>query len=141
MKTVGDKQKRFAADIAQLILRMCAAGYQVSVGEFKRSDEQSHINAIGQEGREILARFCDSIGWKGMAEALRNNGRANGIVNSAHQLQIAADLNLFKGGVYLDKTEDHRQFGEWWESLSPLHRWGGRFKDGNHYSIEHNGVK
>jgi hypothetical protein len=26
--------------------------------------------------------------------------------------------------------------GEFWEGLHPLCRWGGRFNDGNHYSIE-----
>lgn len=27
------------------------------------------------------------------------------------------------------------------EMQHELCRWGGRFKDGNHYSLEHNGVK
>ena len=52
-----------------------------------------------------------------------------------------ADLNLFKDGVYLTSDKDHEPFGIYWESLHPLCRWGGRFKDGNHYSIEHQGVK
>jgi len=51
------------------------------------------------------------------------------------------DFNLFKDGVFLQGTEDHRPLGEYWESLDPLCRWGGRFNDGNHYSIEHEGIK
>ena len=42
-------------------------------------------------------------------------------------------------GVFLQSTEDHRPLGEWWESQGGT--WGGRFNDGNHYSLEHNGVK
>ena len=58
--------------------------------------------------------------------------------NSLHKLKLAADLNLFKDGEYLTSTEDHRQFGQYWESLGGS--WGGRFNDGNHYSLAHNGL-
>lgn len=61
--------------------------------------------------------------------------------NSNHYIRLAADLNLFKDGKYLDKTEDHAPLGEYWKTLHPLCRWGGDFEkpDGNHYSIEHLG--
>jgi hypothetical protein len=51
-------------------------------------------------------------------------------------------LNLFKDGKYCVNTEDHRELGEFWESLHEGCRWGGRFRevDGNHYSFEHTGV-
>lgn len=58
---------------------------------------------------------------------------------SAHKIRLAVDLNLFKDGVYLTGTDDHRPLGEFWESLGGS--WGGRFHDGNHYSLEHDGVK
>ena len=61
--------------------------------------------------------------------------------NSVHTLSLAIDLHLFKDGKYLDKTEDHKVLGEYWETLHPLCCWGGRWEDGNHYSLEHNGVK
>ena len=61
--------------------------------------------------------------------------------NSAHKVRLAIDLNLFRDGEFLQLTEDHRELGEWWEKQHELCRWGGRFNDGNHYSIEHNGVK
>lgn len=60
-------------------------------------------------------------------------------LNSLHYLGLAIDFNLFKNGVYLTKTEDHAILGNHWESLGGS--WGGRFNDGNHYSVEHNGVK
>jgi hypothetical protein len=61
------------------------------------------------------------------------------IKNSLHYIGLAKDLNLFKDGKYLTKTEDHVALGEYWESLGGT--WGGRFNDGNHYSLTHNGVK
>jgi hypothetical protein len=61
--------------------------------------------------------------------------------NSAHKVRLAIDLNLFREGEFLQMTEDHRELGEWWEKQHELCRWGGRFNDGNHYSVEHNGVK
>ena len=61
--------------------------------------------------------------------------------NSAHKVRLAIDLNLFRDGEFLQLTEDHRELGEWWEKQHELCRWGGRFNDGNHYSVEHNGVK
>jgi len=60
-------------------------------------------------------------------------------VNSNHYLKLAADLNLFYGGKYLTDTEDHRKSGEKWETRHSLCRWGGRFQDGNHYSLIHYG--
>lgn len=141
METLSQKQQRFAHSLALLVIKMIAEGYHVTFGEVKRSDEQAWVNAIGSQGREAVARLALEVGFKGLAEALRNNGKNNGVVNSVHQLQLAADLNLFKDGVYLSDSESHRRFGEWWEQLGADFRWGGRFKDGNHYSIEHNGVK
>ena len=59
--------------------------------------------------------------------------------DSNHYVKLAIDLNLFKNGVYLTKTEDHKQLGEFWESIGGS--WGGRFNDGNHYSIEYMGSR
>lgn len=60
---------------------------------------------------------------------------------SLHKLRLAADLNLFRAsdGAYLSSTKDHEPLGELWESWGGT--WGGRFEDGNHYSLEHEGMK
>ena len=66
----------------------------------------------------------------------------NHMAGSLHYKGLAKDILLFKDGIYLSKTEDHKEFGEYWESLSPDCRWGGRFKgnpDGNHYSVTFGG--
>jgi hypothetical protein len=75
-------------------------------------------------------------------EALRRAGR--GIRNSLHLKGLAIDLNLFRDGKYLADSESHRELGAYWKTLHPLCRWGGDFKpkpDGNHYSMEWEGVK
>ena len=56
-----------------------------------------------------------------------------------HGKRLAIDFNLFSSGKWLQSTEAHRPLGEYWESLGGA--WGGRFDDGNHYSLEHKGVK
>lgn len=58
---------------------------------------------------------------------------------SLHKEKLAIDLNLFKNGVFCASTADHKELGEWWESQGGA--WGGRFNDGNHYSLEHEGRK
>ncbi len=65
--------------------------------------------------------------------------------NSLHNIGLAQDLDIYRDGVYLNKTEDHVMLGTWWEKFGqdngyPL-RWGGRFGDGNHYSWEWEGKK
>ena len=58
---------------------------------------------------------------------------------SNHYIRLAVDLNLFRDGRYLKESEDHRELGEFWESIGGS--WGGRFDDGNHYSLAHKGRK
>ena len=68
--------------------------------------------------------------------------RGNNWGDSLHPWGLAADIDLFdKDGQYLELTEDHAQFGAVWESLHPLNSWGGHFDDGNHYSVQHEGLK
>jgi len=110
--TLGEKQRLFAKLLPGLINQAHQMGYEVTLGDAYRDP-----------------RLHGHIGEK----------KAYGHRNSCHKLRLAQDLNLFKDGAYLDETEDHRELGEWWESLHPLCRWGGRFNDGNHYSLEHNG--
>ncbi|EOT8011848.1 TPA: M15 family metallopeptidase, partial [Escherichia coli] len=61
--------------------------------------------------------------------------------NSLHTLRLAVDFNLFINGKYQADTDAYRPLGEYWESIGGT--WGGRFSraDGNHFSLEHNGVK
>lgn len=138
--TLGEKQQLFVRLYSQWLAWALAQGYQFSLGEAKRSDEQAEINSIGEMGRVTVAKLVQA-GFPALAAAIRNNGKANGIRRTAHGNQLALDQNLFINGVYQTSTEAWRPLGEHWESLHPLCRWGGRFGDGNHISIEHDGVK
>lgn len=135
--TLGEKQRKFVRMVADLIVYAYDHGYELSFGETKRSDEQAEINAMGTIGRR---NFCLSIErtYPLLAMKIANN-TGSGIRGSLHEIGLAVDLNLFKDGRYLASTEDHRPLGEYWESIGGT--WGGHFNDGNHYSLEHNGVK
>jgi hypothetical protein len=111
--TLREKQSLHVRLVAKLIEFAVANGYELTWGETWRTPEQAALNAS-----------------KGI-----------GIRKSLHVDRLAVDFNLFRDGRLLTRTEDHRLLGEYWESLHPLARWGGRFKDGNHYSIEHEGRK
>lgn len=69
---------------------------------------------------------------------------------SLHKVRLAIDLNLFVGGEYITSGEHsaYIDLGEYWESLTSKYShlgvvtaWGGRFKDANHFSLEHEGRK
>jgi D-alanyl-D-alanine carboxypeptidase len=83
------------------------------------------------------------------AQALLNAAAGVGIANSLHLRGLAIDLMLFIEGVYQTNSEAYRPLGEKWKSMHPLARWGGDFKDprgnpkpdGDHFSIEHEGVR
>lgn len=85
--------------------------------------------------------------WRTPEQAARNAATGKGIANSLHVEKLAIDLNLFRNGKFLTRSEDHKPLGEFWESLHVLCCWGGRFRDrngnpkpdGNHYSIRHDG--
>lgn len=87
----------------------------------------------------LLILFAYSHGYKiRCGDVFAREGHKD---NSNHYIKLAGDLNLFKDGKFLRTTQAHQQLGDFWKSLHPLNRWGGDFKkkDGNHYSMIHNG--
>lgn len=110
--TLGQKQRKLTRMIADLIIFAYDQGYELSLGDAYR-DPRVHGN----------------VGVK----------KTYSSASSLHKERLAIDLNLFKDGKYLTATADHRPLGEYWESIGGT--WGGRFNDGNHYSLEHGGRK
>lgn len=108
---LSEKQAVFTVMIAQLINWADERGYRLTFGEAYRTPEQAALNAKSGKG----------------------------IANSLHTQRLAVDFNLFVNGQYQTSTETYKPLGEYWESIGGT--WGGRFKDGNHFSLEHNGVK
>ena len=110
--TRGSEQKRFTLMVAQLIIFAYSKGYELTFGDAYR--DPSLFGEVGES---------------------KGYGRAN----SLHKMRLAVDFNLFKGGKFLQETDDHKELGEFWESLGGS--WGGRFNDGNHYSLKYRGLR
>ncbi|MCP5014461.1 MAG: M15 family metallopeptidase [Ketobacter sp.] len=111
---LSEKQKLFTRLLPKLINYAHRKGYEITLGDAYRDPR-----VFGKIGKK-----------KGYGKKYSN-----------HKSRLAIDLNLFKNGRYLTKTSDHKLLGEYWEKLHPLTCWGGRFDDGNHYSLEHEGRK
>lgn len=111
-ETLGQKQRRFTKMVAKLIDFAYANGYELTFGDAYRDP-----------------RLHGDMGVK----------KGYGHSKSNHKIRLAIDFNLFKDGKFLTSSEDHKPLGEFWESIGGT--WGGRFNDGNHYSLEHNGTK
>ena len=87
-----------------------------------------------------LIIYAYSLGYEiTLGDAYRDSRVRYGHRNSTHRFRLAVDLNLFKNGRYLTSTKSHQPLGEYWEAMGGS--WGGRFNDGNHYSLKHNGVR
>lgn len=136
------KQQWFTILSATFIVWCYKEGYIVTYGEVFRSDEQAEINALGPSGRAQLVEILNSAQYSRLAHAIDNN-TGSGIRNSLHGKRLAMDLNLFINGVYQTKTEAYAPLGKEWKSMHRLARWGGDFAspDGNHFSLEHEGIK
>ena len=119
--TLGDKQRQFVRDVADLITHAYGLGFEMTFGDAYRSPEQ----------------------------ALANAAAGTGISKSLHTQRLAIDLNLFVSGVYQTDSAAYEPVGVFWESIRPGNAWGGRFNDkdgkpkpdGNHFSAEHDGRK
>lgn len=108
-------QTEFMEDLSKLLAFIYTQGYQCTGAELYRTPEQAIINAK----------------------------KGSGVTKSLHCKRLAIDLNLFKDGEFLQTTDAHKPFGEFWKSLRPENAWGGDFSrpDGNHYSHGFEGVK
>ena len=110
--TLGQKQRKFTKMITQLILWAYDNGYELTVGD-------------GYRDPRVFGKVGEKKGY--------------GHPKSGHKMRLALDLNLFKDGEFLTTTEAHTPLGLEWERMGGS--WGGRFEDGNHYSLEHEGIQ
>ena len=106
------QQAKFSLMMARLTIYAYSLGYEISEGE-----------------GTITVIYCPHCKKK----VSKHRG------GSLHHDKLAKDLDLFKDGKYLTKTKDHRPLGIYWEQMGGT--WGGRFKDGNHYSLSYGGRK
>lgn len=135
--TLAEKQRELPLMFASLVTWAYSQGYELTLGEAYRSDEQSEINAIGPAARVHLADLV-ATQFPILATKIRNN-TGSGIRGSLHGERLAIDLNLFINGIYQTSSEAYRPLGEKWLALGGT--WGGIWGDGNHFSIAHEGLK
>lgn len=96
---------------------------------------------LGDKQRKFIKDFCLLIQYAYALgyEVTFQPEHENHIENSLHFKGLAKDINLFYKGKYLRETSEYIKLGEFWEILG--NSWGGRFQDGNHFSIEYNGIR
>jgi hypothetical protein len=110
MSILQDRQFKFSSMFADLITWIGRQqGYQVKIGEVLRPS--------------ILAQLYAKMGI--------------GIAQSKHLDACAGDIQIFKDGAYLTKTEDYKFAGDYWINMGGI--WGGNFKsgrkDGGHFEV------
>lgn len=104
------QQDAFLKDVCILLARVWRNGCLVTGGELYRTREQQGIY----------------YAW----------GKTK-TMNSCHLNRMAVDLQFFRpNGEQITEREDLQIFGDYWESLNSLNRWGGNwstFYDGGHF--------
>jgi hypothetical protein len=112
--TLGEKQRVFTEMIGKLIQFAYQSDYKLTFGDAYRDPR-------------VFGMVGESQGY--------------GSATSLHKSRLACDFNLFRevdgNWEYCEATADHEPLGSFWESLGGS--WGGRWGDGNHYSLEHDG--
>lgn len=107
----------FALDISKLISNIFESGSTCSIGEFYYIPFE--VKEYDENGERIINRL--------------------------NTKKLAIAFYLFSPcGVYSEKPEEYKQFGDYWESLSSKNRWGdslilktgGRIMDGGRFERE-----
>lgn len=99
--TISEEQAAFLLDACKLIQYATSLGWNVTGGELFRTSAQQEI--YFKQGKTKT-------------------------MNSNHLRRLAIDLNFLKNGQPCWDKEQLAEIGKYWESLSPVNRWGGNFK-------------
>ena len=112
----SSKQQRFTVCVGHLLNYAHAKGYGLTFGDAFRDPRP--------------------FGEFGEAKSYAHR-------NSVHKLRLAVDLNLFVEGAYITDGMHvaYQDLGAFWKTLDDAARWGGDFRDANHFSFEHGGAK
>jgi len=139
--TLREHRQLFSALLPDLLAEAHRLGYAVAIDEVKRGKVQAIVNAIPLSIRALIALSVRPFSVA-LAEALSDPRAGVGIRNSLHLDGLAVDLQLYKPPeTWLTDAADYEPLGIWWENRHPLARWGGRFGDADHFSLEYLGRK
>lgn len=119
--TLVDQQWKFLQHVAALIDFAATKGMVLTGDELERSEVEAYINSCPAGSSLTITsptgesfHFAEAVGGKGIAKSL-------------HRQRLAIDLNLIIDGALARTVDDYRPLGEYWESLDPQNRWGGKF--------------
>lgn len=138
--TLGSRQELFTRLLWQLLAKMINSGYQPRLKEVARPGVVAIL--YGYDTPKCLrAVELLEVEFPDLAAAIQKVSKVNGSTRSVHLESLAADIDLFRNGLYLSSGAEHKEFGLWWESQHALCCWGGRFGDSNHYSVTPDGKR
>ena len=120
-----EKQFIFIQNLAKLITWAFENGYQLTIGEALRTQDQQMLYF---EGLSVV-----KIGGN---THLAKTTRKTQTLASKHLDKLAIDLNVFINGVYRTDKESYKELAEYWKSLHPEnvagYDWGW---DANHFQM------
>jgi hypothetical protein len=111
-------QQIFTQHLALLILNANSVGINLTLGEGYRTMEQQELYFYGKSIR-VEDYHLELISAKKRSNTMHSN----------HLRRLAIDFNFFIRGQLVYKHPLIEELGKYWESLDPLNRWGGHFKD------------
>jgi len=127
---LGQLRELFARLLPRLLDEAHRQGWHVRVGEVVRGPQQAEWNATH-------CVVCKGTG--GVGHSTEHRFKPFGILRSVHRDGLAVDLILCSEGVPQWQEEAYTPLGEWWLRQDALCRWGGRFGDAGHFSLEYLG--
>ena len=116
--TLSQHQQIFTQNISLLIIRANTLGVNLTFGEAFRSNDQQELYYYGKTVREEDNRL-----------ELISVSKRSRTMSSNHLSRLAVDFNFFVNGVLTYTHPLVYELGKYWESLDPLNRWGGNFKN------------
>lgn len=124
--TLREKQSLFIRNVAKLITWSFENGFELTIGEGLRTEEQQLLYFEGYSIQKVGAGLH-------FVQAPRKTKT----LKSKHLEKLAIDLNLFIGGVYQQNTGSYKPIAEYWKSLNENNDagyfWGW---DGNHFEMK-----
>lgn len=119
------KQSIFALNLSKLISYAYSIGYEITMGEVLRTNDQQLLYF---EGYTLIKE-------DGVVKLIKTKPKSK-TMNGYHPKKLAADLNVFVNGEYKTDKETYKPLAEYWKSLNEKnvsgYDWGW---DLNHFQM------
>lgn len=137
--TIGGRRELFTISLAELLINMTHAGFRPRLDEAKRARVTAIVYGMSTSECARAAQLL-ATEFSLLSRAIKDCAKIQGSAVSVHVDGLAADIQLWRDGVLMG-AEAFEPFGIYWEQLSPLHMWGGRFSDAGHFSVTPDGIR